>query len=310
MMKKRMTAGALAALMAAALPISACAAQNSAPQPQMNTAEHMQYMNGYTDGTFRPDASITRAEASKLLASLLVNKVKNEDHLFNDVSVSAWYADAVRQMTGFGLVNGYTDGTFKPNAKITRAEFVAILSRFPHTDIGTDKSFADVPKTSWAYNAVQTALAQGWISAGTNFRPNAPITRAEFAAIAARFDDKANTTAVDFSDIASHWAKNEISAAANNGWINGYTDGTFRPNNKITRAEAMTLVNRVLKRLPETAEDLHNDMIKWSDNSDTSAWYYLAVQEATNSHYYGIKENKHEKWSKLRETRDWTELEK
>ena len=144
MMKKRMTAGALAALMAAALPISACAAQNSAPQPQLNTAEHMQYMNGYTDGTFRPDASITRAEASKLLASLLVNKVKNEDHLFNDVSVSAWYADAVRQMTGFGLVNGYTDGTFKPNAKITRAEFVAILSRFPHTDIGTDKSFADV----------------------------------------------------------------------------------------------------------------------------------------------------------------------
>ncbi len=122
------------------------------------------------------------------------------------------------------------------------------------------------------------------------------------------FDDKANTTAVDFSDIASHWAKDEISAAANNGWINGYTDGTFRPNNKITRAEAMTLVNRVLKRLPETAEDLHNDMIKGSDNSDTSAWYYLAVQEATNSHYYDIKENKHEKWSKLRETRDWTEL--
>ena len=178
-----MTAGMLATLMAAVLPVSACAAQNSAPQPQLNTAEHMQYMNGYTDGTFRPDASITRAEASKLLASLLVNKVENEDHLFNDVSVSAWYANAVRQMTGFGLVNGYTDGTFKPNAKITRAEFVAILSRFPHTDIGTDKSFADVPKTNWAYNAVQTALAQDWISAGTNFRPNAPITRAETVTI-------------------------------------------------------------------------------------------------------------------------------
>ena len=183
MIKKRMTAGALAALMAASLPITACAAENSAPQLQLNTAEHMQYMNGYTDGTFRPDASITRAEASKLLASLLVNKVENEDHLFNDVSVSAWYADAVRQMTGFGLVNGYTDGTFKPNAKITRAEFVAILSRFPHTDIGTDKSFADVPKTSWAYNAVQTALAQGWLTEGKSFRPNDPITRAEFVTI-------------------------------------------------------------------------------------------------------------------------------
>ena len=182
-MKKRLTAGALAALMAASLPITACAAENSAPQPALNTAEHMQYMNGYTDGTFRPDASITRAEASKLLASLLVNKIENEDHLFTDVDVSAWYADAVRQMTGFGLVNGYTNGTFKPNAKITRAEFVAILSRLPHTDIGTDKSFNDVPKTNWAYDAVQTALAQGWISAGTNFRPNAPITRAETVTI-------------------------------------------------------------------------------------------------------------------------------
>ena len=170
MMKKRMTAGMLATLMAAVLPVSACAAQNSAPQPQLNTAEHMQYMNGYTDGTFRPDASITRAEASKLLTSLLVDWGEHRDYLFSDVSVSAWYANAVCQMINFGLVNGYTDGTFKPNAKITRAEFVAILSRFPHTDIGTDKSFADVPKTNWAYNAVQTALAQGWISAGTAVR--------------------------------------------------------------------------------------------------------------------------------------------
>ena len=186
MMKNRLTAGVLAALMAAAaLPVSACAAEPKATDiiPALNTAEHMQYMNGYTDGTFRPDASITRAEASKLLASLLVDKIQNEDHLFSDVDVSAWYADAVRQMTGFGLVNGYTDGTFKPNAKITRAEFVAILSRFPHTQIGTDKSFADVPKSSWAYTAVQTALAQGWIAEGTNFRPNAPITRAETVTI-------------------------------------------------------------------------------------------------------------------------------
>ena len=141
-------------------------------------------------------------------------------------------------------------------------------------------------------------------------RPQNGITRAEFAAIAARFDDKANTTTADFSDIASHWAKNEISAASNNGWITGYPDGTFRPDNKITRAEAMTLVNRVLKRLPETEEDLHDDMIKWSDNSDVSQWFYLDVQEATNSHYYQTKENQFEKWTKLRETRDWTELEK
>ncbi len=312
MMKKRMTAGMLATLMAAVLPVSACAAQNSAPQPQLNTAEHMQYMNGYTDGTFRPDASITRAEASKLLTSLLVDWGEHRDYLFSDVSVSAWYANAVCQMINFGLVNGYTDGTFKPNAKITRAEFVAILSRFPHTDIGTDKSFADVPRTNWAYNAVQTALAQGWISAGTNFRPNAPITRAEFAAIAARFDDKNTDTSSKFTVIASHWAKNEIGIAANKGWINGYPDGTFRPNQYITRAEAMTLVNRVLNRLPENSSDLLDSMIKWPDNSDASAWYYLAVQEATNSHAYSdkSKDDKYEKWTTIRDARDWTELEK
>ena len=103
--------------------------------------------------------------------------------MYRDVPGTSQWAPYIRIAVQQGWMNGYTDGTFKPNAKITRAEFVAILSRFPHTDIGTDKSFADVPKTSWAYNAVQTALAQGWISAGTNFRPNAPITRAETVTI-------------------------------------------------------------------------------------------------------------------------------
>ncbi|RHS36863.1 hypothetical protein DWV55_06465 [Butyricicoccus sp. AF10-3] len=217
----------------------------------------------------------------------------------------------------YAYIVGYPDSTVRPQNGITRAEVATIFFRLLTDEIRNanstkSNSYSDVAAGAWYNHAVSTLSAMGIVKGDSHgkFNPNAPITRAEFAAIAARFDDKANTTAVDFSDIASHWAKNEISAAANNGWINGYTDGTFRPNNKITRAEAMTLVNRVLKRLPETAEDLHNDMIKWSDNSDTSAWYYLAVQEATNSHYYGIKENKYEKWSKLRETRDWTELEK
>ena len=217
----------------------------------------------------------------------------------------------------YAYIVGYPDSTVRPQNGITRAEVATIFFRLLTDEIRNanstkSNSYSDVAAGAWYNHAVSTLSAMGIVKGDSHgkFNPNAPITRAEFAAIAARFDDKANTTAVDFSDIASHWAKNEISAAANNGWINGYTDGTFRPNNKITRAEAMTLVNRVLKRLPETAEDLHNDMIKWSDNSDTSAWYYLAVQEATNSHYYDIKENKHEKWSKLRETRDWTELEK
>lgn len=217
----------------------------------------------------------------------------------------------------YAYIVGYPDSTVRPQNGITRAEVATIFFRLltdetRNANSTKSNSYSDVAAGAWYNHAVSTLSAMGIVKGDSHgkFNPNAPITRAEFAAIAARFDDKANTTAVDFSDIASHWAKDEISAAANNGWINGYTDGTFRPNNKITRAEAMTLVNRVLKRLPETAEDLHNDMIKWSDNSDTSAWYYLAVQEATNSHYYDIKENKYEKWSKLRETRDWTELEK
>ena len=217
----------------------------------------------------------------------------------------------------YAYIVGYPDSTVRPQNGITRAEVATIFFRLltdetRNANSTKTNSYSDVAAGAWYNHAVSTLSAMGIVKGDSHgkFNPNAPITRAEFAAIAARFDDKANTTAVDFSDIASHWAKDEISAAANNGWINGYTDGTFRPNNKITRAEAMTLVNRVLKRLPETAEDLHNDMIKWSDNSDTSAWYYLAVQEATNSHYYDLKKNKHEKWSKLRETRDWTELEK
>ena len=217
----------------------------------------------------------------------------------------------------YAYIVGYPDSTVRPQNGITRAEVATIFFRLltdetRNANSTKSNSYSDVAAGAWYNHAVSTLSAMGIVKGDSQgkFNPNAPITRAEFAAIAARFDDKANTTAVDFSDIASHWAKNEISAAANNGWINGYTDGTFRPNNKITRAEAMTLVNRVLKRLPETAEDLHNDMIKWSDNSDTSAWYYLAVQEATNSHYYDLKADKHEKWSKLRETRDWTELEK
>ena len=216
----------------------------------------------------------------------------------------------------YAYIVGYPDGTVRPQDGITRAEVATIFFRLltdetRNANSTKSNSYSDVDSNAWYNHAVSTLSAMGIIK-GSNgkFNPNAPITRAEFAAIAARFDDKANTTTADFSDIASHWAKNEISAASNNGWINGYTDGTFRPDNHITRAEAMTLVNRVLKRLPETAEDLHDDMIKWSDNSDTSAWYYLAVQEATNSHYYETKKNEHEKWSKLRETRDWTELEK
>ena len=217
----------------------------------------------------------------------------------------------------YAYIVGYPDKTVRPQNGITRAEVATIFFRLltdetRNANSTKSNSYSDVAAGAWYNHAVSTLSAMGIVKGDSDgkFNPNAPITRAEFAAIAARFDDKANSTTADFSDIVSHWAKNEISAASNNGWINGYPDGTFRPDNKITRAEAMTLVNRVLKRLPETAEDLHDDMIKWSDNSDVSQWFYLAVQEATNSHYYKAKENQFEKWSELRDTRDWTELEK
>ena len=142
-------------------------------------------------------------------------------------------------------------------------------------------------------------------------RPQNNITRAEVTAIAARFNHDGDKTAAKFSDIANHWAKDEISIAYNNGWITGYPDGTFGPQRDITRAETMTLVNRVLNRQPETEDDLLPNMTVWTDNANPKAWYYLAVQEATNSHYYKFKTNsKYEKWTELRETRDWTQLEK
>ena len=217
----------------------------------------------------------------------------------------------------YAYIVGYPNGNVEPNGNITRAEVATIFFRLLTEKVRTanstqSNSLSDVTRGQWFNHAVSTLSSMGIVKGHNDgtFAPNAPITRAEFAAIAARFDDKNRDTSSKFTDIASHWAKNEIGIAANKGWINGYPDGTFRPNQYITRAEAMTLVNRVLNRLPENSSDLLDSMIKWPDNSDASQWFYLAVQEATNSHYYKTKENKFEKWTKLRETRDWTELEK
>ena len=217
----------------------------------------------------------------------------------------------------YAYIVGYPNGNVEPNGNITRAEVATIFFRLLTEKVRTanstqSNSLSDVTRGQWFNHAVSTLSSMGIVKGHNDgtFAPNAPITRAEFAAIAARFDDKNTDTSSKFTDITSHWAKNEIGIAANKGWINGYPDGTFRPNQYITRAEAMTLVNRVLNRLPENSSDLLDSMIKWPDNSDASQWFYLAVQEATNSHYYKTKENKFEKWTELRETRDWTELEK
>ena len=219
----------------------------------------------------------------------------------------------------FAYIVGYPDGNVKPGGNITRAEVATIFFRLLTEDVRTanstqSNSLSDVSRGQWFNHAISTLSSMGIVKGNPDgtFDPDAPITRAEFAAIAARFDDKNTNTTSNFSDIASHWAKDEIGVAANKGWINGYPDSTFRPDQYITRAEAMTLVNRVLNRLPEKSEDLLDDMIKWPDNADASVWYYLAVQEATNSHDYSDKSDadKYEKWTKIRDARDWTLLEK
>ncbi len=219
----------------------------------------------------------------------------------------------------FAYIVGYPDGNVKPSGNITRAEVATIFFRLLTEDVRTANStqsnnLSDVSRGQWFNHAISTLSSMGIVKGHNDgtFAPDDPITRAEFAAIAARFDDKNTDTSSNFSDIASHWAKNEIGIAANKGWINGYPDSTFRPDQYITRAEAMTLVNRVLNRLPEKSDDLLDDMIRWPDNADASAWYYLAVQEATNSHEYKDKSDadKYEKWTTIRDARDWTLLEK
>ena len=216
----------------------------------------------------------------------------------------------------YAYIIGRDDGLVHPEANITRAEVATIFFRMLSDGVReqyltTENEYLDVKPGDWYNTAVSTLTAMGVLN-GYNgmFRPDEFITRAEFAAIAARFDSNADTTGAAFSDIYGHWGQTEISQAANNGWVLGYEDGTFKPDQLITRAEAMTLVNRVLQRIPESPTDLIEGMIEWPDNADTGAWYYLAVQEATNSHDYVRKENGFESWIALLPNRDWTVFEK
>ena len=174
-----------------------------------------------------------------------------------------------------------------------------------------DNGFTDVQPGMWFNQPVSTMAKLGIVKGRTAdaFAPNAPITRAEFASICARFDTGTTSAPDKFSDVKGHWAEAEIARAASLGWIMGYEDGTFRPDQPITRAEAMTMINRVLKRIPETESDLLDGMIVWPDNLP-GAWYYLAVQEATNSHDHASKGDLYEHWTKITEAPDWARYEK
>lgn len=215
---------------------------------------HFNYVIGYTDGTIRPGNNISRAEVATIFFRLLTDEAREQYNKtttsYSDIKDGAWCCRAVATLTNAGVINGYTDGTFRSNAPITRAELATIIARFAKLDVNT--------KT--------------------------------------------------FSDITGHWAQKNIELAVGNGWINGYEDGTFRPNNNITRAETFAMINRVLDRQTESVSDLlpTSEMNMWSDNLNENAWYYKDVQEATNYHKCDrVGDSVYEKWTEKVPDIDW-----
>ena len=209
--------------------------------PTLNTADHYAYIIGYTDGTVRPNSELTRAELAAILYRLLSTESRDIFHTdrnnYSDVDADAWYNTEVSTMTAAGVFNGYPDGSFKPDAPITRAELVSAMVTF-----------------------------------FTEIEPVDP----------------------EFIDTVGHWADEIIDEAYAQGLIEGYGDDSFRPDQSVTRAEAIKVINIVLGR-DLVAGELCDDMIVWVDNMDTDAWYYYAIQEATNSHTYLITD--HESWT-------------
>lgn len=214
----------------------------------------------------------------------------------------------------FAYVQGYSDGNVHPYGLISRAETTTIFFRLLTDEVRDDNlltsnTYTDVTNDYWANTAISTMTGLGIVQgrSATTFDPKAPITRAQFAAICARFDTGVSSGSRTFSDISGHWAEKYIERAAELGWIQGFADGTFRPDTYITRAQAMTMINRVLNRTPEDEEDLLKGMKVWPD-CNPGDWFYLAVQEATNSHDY--KDRGGEVWTKLTRDPDWTRYER
>ncbi|MCI7712271.1 MAG: S-layer homology domain-containing protein [Clostridiales bacterium] len=231
------------------------------PKAELNETNHYAYIIGRKDGLVHPEANITRGEVATIYFRMLTDESRNElwsqSNPYTDVQPDTWCNAAVSTMTRAGVIQGFSDGTF---------------------------------------------------------RPYAPITRAQFATIAVRFFEVVYSGDDKFTDIADHWAKDYINKAAEAALINGFSDGTFRPNQNITRAQAMAIFNRVLGRAPEKDHLLPGEMITWPDNMDKNAWYYANMQEATNSHEYRVEYDAdgepYEVWTKLLPVRDWAAFEK
>ena len=283
----------------------------------------------YKEGTEVPLSKIPTREGFSFLgwyADAALTQLVTKVTMDSDKTVYAsWKEDetpVLEKGDHFAYIIGYKDGYVRPNRNISRAEVATIFFRLLTDDArekywSSTNNYSDVKDTDWCNNAISTLSNMGILKGyedGT-FHPNAPVTRAEFAVIAARFSDGAADDYATFSDVSNdYWASKEIAKAAKLGWIKGYTDGTFRPTNNITRAEVMTLVNRVLERGVDE-EGLMEDAIQWADNKPGD-WYYYDVQEATNSHEY-VRTDKpidgqdfcYEEWIKLKENRNWAELE-
>ena len=229
---------------------------------------------------------------------------------------------ALSSVDHYAYMVGYPDGMVHPEKQITRAETATIFFRMLTDESREDywsqvNPYYDVLPEDWFNNAVSTLTNAGILNGypDGNFAPNGNITRAEFAAMAVRFftDEEEDVKGDSFPDIADHWANYEINLAYAKDIIEGYPDGTFKPDQEITRAEAVTIVNRVLERYPHK-EYLLEDMIVWPDNMDETMWYYEDIQEATNSHVFDREydEDKvpYEIWTELLPVRDWVALER
>ena len=240
-------------------------------------------------------AAIRKAETVRNYRSSTPNVLNDTDH--------------------FAYVIGYKDGLVKPYGLITRAETTTIFFRLLKDSVRdgnllTSNTYTDVPDNYWANTAISTMTGLGFVQgrSTTTFDPQSPITRAQFAAICARFDTGTSSGTQTFSDISGHWAEKYIQRAAELGWIKGFEDGTFRPDTYITRAQAMTMINRVLNRIPEEESDLLTGMNVWPD-CNPGDWFYLAVQEATNSHDFKHKAGNYEIWTGMNKNPDWTRYE-
>ena len=258
----------------------------------LDTTEHKITKNDFSTSR---SAAIRNAETVRNCRSSTPNVLNGDDH--------------------YAYVVGYSDGTVRPNANISRAEVATIFFRLLKDSVRdgnllTSNTYTDVPDSYWANTAISTMTGLGYVQgrSTTTFAPQSPITRAEFATICARFDTGTSSGTQTFTDIKGHWAEKYIQRAAELGWIKGFEDGTFRPDTCITRAQAMTMINRVLNRIPEDASDLLPDMNVWPD-CNPGDWFYLAVQEATNSHNYKHKAGNYETWISMKQDPDWTRYE-